>query len=277
MPQLNGSGHTIVADGTDIAEAFGMVLSRFSEQLPEPKVTKVDIPAGVDLDITEALGVIGYHNGTHTLELYLVADSEAERVRLTRELVAMLHGQAMDYRLSWDDAYTYHGRFQVALDGLTPRGSRVTLAIDRQPWKKGRSRESIVLDCHPSATAELDGSARFHTLQAILAQSGSTKVGDASAVERAVAGTYTLANDAFGETDVEGTVDDWLMYVDEDGDLKVNPSKFSMSGTNAVIDADYYDEDSPIVPAEYDVSNGNMVFPDVDKQKVTVRYYRWDL
>ena len=267
MPQLNGSGHTIVADGTDIAEAFGMVLSRFSEQLPEPKVTKVDIPAGVDLDITEALGVIGYHNGTHTLELYLVADSEAERVRLTRELVAMLHGQAMDYRLSWDDAYTYHGRFQIGVERLSPKSSRITVGIDRSPWKKGRTRETHVIDCHPYGWLDLTKSTRYHDVRAKFLQSGGADVAveEPTTLTTRATGTHALAADVNGDSTAWLRVDDWLLYVDDDGDCVVKDSKFSVSNGNAVIDA------------SYTVSDGDICFADADKQKVTVDFYRWDV
>lgn len=256
------SDHTIVVDGTDLRDV-GAMLSKFAESLPEPKVVKVSIPAGLDLDITDSLGTMGYRNGKHTLMLYVNAETEAELMRITRELVSMMHGNMLNYRLSWDEGYTYRGRFAVKLERLNPRSSRVTIDIDRNPWKT-HSRESVDVNCHPSATYTLEGSARFHTVQAILKQAGTTKVGSDAAVTRDAAGTYTLATDLYGNTTLTLTVSDWLMYVDE-SNLAVNENKISYSSNNAVIDS------------TYTVTNGNIVFADEAKQHVTVRFYRWDL
>ena len=57
----------ITFDGTNLKTEYGLIYSSFEEELPEPKVIKVEIPAGIDLDISDSLGVMGYHNGKHTL------------------------------------------------------------------------------------------------------------------------------------------------------------------------------------------------------------------
>ena len=260
---MQTADYTLVAGGTDICAEYGAVISTFAETLPEPKVIKVDIPAGADLDITEALGAMGYHNGTHTLGVLVKADSEKARRDAVRAIVALLHGKRMDYQLTWDAGYTFTGRFAVAVERRSPLASWLTITSDRSPWKR-HSRESVVIDCHPSGSYTLEGSVRYHTVQAILKQAGTTKVGDEAAVARDAAGTYTLAADVYGGTEITATVADWLMYADEP-DLKVKSGKISYSGTNAVIDA------------SYTVTSGDMVFPDADNQKVTVRFYRWDL
>ena len=253
----------MTVDGTDLRD-MGAVLSQFSEELPEPKVIKVDIPAGVDRDITEALGAIGYHNGRHTLTHYVVADTEAERVRMVREIVAMLHGSMHDYKLSWDSGYTYTGRFQVSVERLNPRSSRVTVDVDRSPWKK-HSKETVTLDCHPSATHALEGSVRYHDIVANYKQAGTAKLGSAAAVAT-TAGNNAIATDSYGDKDFVATVNDWLLYVDGE-DLVVKNSKFSTSGSDAVIDATY----------EINLDRDDMVFTDVASQKVTLTFYRWDL
>jgi len=260
---MQTSDYALVAGGTNICSEYGAVISTFAETLPEPKVIKVDIPAGADLDITEALGAMGYHNGTHTLGVLVKADTETARRNAVRAIVALLHGKRLDYQLTWDSGYTFTGRFAVAVERRSPLASWLTITSDRSPWKR-HSREQVIIDCHPSASYTLQGSERYHTLYVIMQQAGTTKVGDEAAVTRDAAGTYTLAADVYGDTEVTVTVADWLMYVDEPN-LKVKSGKISYSGTNAVIDA------------SYTVTSGNMVFPDADDQKVTVRFYRWDL
>lgn len=253
----------ITFDGTNLKTAYGLRYSSFEEELPEPKVITVDIPAGLDLDITDALGVVGYHNGKHVLRFLLYGDTQVERLEKKRELIALLHGKRADYSLSWDSGYTYTGRAKVSVEHLFDNADVLTIDIDRSPWKR-HSRESVDLIAHPSVSYTLEGSTRYHTVQAILRQSGTTKVGSNAAVERAAAGTYTLATDLYGNTVLTFTVNDWLMYVDEP-DLVVNSSKISISGTDAVIDS------------TYTTTNGNIAFADEAKQHVTVRFYRWDL
>ena len=250
-------------DGTNLKAAYGLVYSGFTEDLPEPKVIKVDIPAGLDLDITDALGVIGYHNGKHVLRFLLYGDTQAERLAKKQAIIALIHGKRASYKLSWDSEYTYTGRGKVSVEHLFDNADVVEIEIDRSPWKTTQ-RQSVDVIAHPSATYTLEGSTRFHNVQAIMRQAGTTKVGSADAIERSAAGTYTLATDVNGNTVLTFTVEEWLMYVDEP-DLVVNEEKISYSGTNAVIDA------------EYTISDGDMVFPDVDNQRVTVRFYRWDL
>jgi hypothetical protein len=249
--------------GVNLKTVYGLTYSSFEEELPEPKVIKVDIPAGLDLDITDALGVVGYHNGKHVLRFLLYGNTQAERLEKKRGLVALMHGRRATYTLSWDSGYTYTGRGKVSVEHLFDNADVVTIEIDRAPWKT-HSRESVDLVAHPSATYTLEGSVRYNTVQAMLRQAGTTKVGSDAAVTRDAAGTYTLATDLYGNTLLTFTVDDWLMYV-SGTNLVVNGSKISISGTNAVIDS------------AYTVTNGDMVFADEAKQHVTVYFYRWDL
>lgn len=257
------SDHTIVVDGTDLRDA-GALLSKFAETLPEPKVVKVSIPAGLDLDITDSLGAIGYHNGKHTLTLYVNAETEAERMRLTRGLVSLMHGNMLDYRLSWDEGYIYRGRFAVKLERLSPRSSRVTLDIDRNPWKRMTAIETVDVICHPTGTVELDGSKRFHTVKAKGLQDFETSINGGTAQSWA-AGTRTLAADLYDGDEIAITVGDWLMYVDEGGDLVVNEDYYSLSGSAVTVDS------------SYEVTDGDIAFAAEVAQHATVSYYRWDL
>lgn len=261
------ANYTITVGGTDLCEELGATIYEFSEELPEPKVHKVEIPAGLDLDITDALGVVGYHNGKHVLRLLVAADDETRRVEKVRRLVALLHGVMADYQLSWDEGYTYRGRFTVEVRRVTPTDSYVALTVDRSPWKV-HTRESIDLNVHPYIEYTLKGSSRYHSIGAKLLQSGKTRIGSEGSVTRSGSGTYTLANDAYGDTFTAFYLDSWLMY--ESGtDLIVNSSKFTVSGTDAVIDADW--------EINLDRDTYDMIFPDEAKQHITLYWNRYDL
>lgn len=252
----------ITFDGINLKTAYGLIYSSFEEELPEPKVIKVDIPAGLDLDITDALGLVGYHNGKHVLKFLLYGDTESERLEKKRELIRDLHGKKADYTLSWDSGYTYTGRGKVSIEHLFGNADLLTIEIDRNPWKV-HTRDIIDLNAHPSVSYTMQGSARYHNIIAKLLQAGTTKIGSNAAVSR-TAGAFILADDAYGDTNTTFTVSDWLMYV-SGAELVVNESKFSMSGTNAVVDA------------SYTVTDENMAFPDEAKQHVTLYFYRYDL
>lgn len=256
--------YSIIANGTDLCELTGAHVVGFSQKMPEPKVITVDIPAGSDLDITDALGPIGYHNGHHTLEMLVTGETEQECVTRCREIAAMLHGNAMDYRLTWDANYTYHGRFRVEQERRNHLASIMTIDIDRSPWKKS-TRESHVVDCHPYGWYDLEGSTRYHTVRAKFLQDGGGDVAVEEPLEYTTrtTGTRTLATDAYAGETVWLKVDSWVMYVDGDENLVVN--SYSISGSNFVVNADYT------------VTDGDIYFADADKQKVTVDFYRWDV
>ena len=57
--------YTVTVDGTDLCAEFDAVLSKFEQEPPQAKIITVDIPAGVDLDLTNALGATALHNGLH--------------------------------------------------------------------------------------------------------------------------------------------------------------------------------------------------------------------
>ena len=246
---------------------FG-TLSAFQRETPEPKVVKVDIPAGLDLDITDAVG-LGWHDGTDTFDIYITTNTEAERLQAMRDLTALIHGKRLRYVLSWDSAYYCSGRFTVQYERMNPHVSRASVTIDREAWRQTISRETHAIDCHPTGSFPLVDSVRFHTVRAKLLQSGYAVVDvDEPSIwtDEKAAGTYTLATDVYGSEgkSVWVELNDWLMYVDGDN-LVVNSTKFSVSSNNAVIDA------------TATVTDGDIRFADADLQKVTVDFYRWDV
>lgn len=252
----------ITFNGVNLKTAHGLLYSKFEEELPEPKVIKVDIPAGMDIDITEAIGPVAYHDGKHTFTFFLYRPTSEEIFDVERELISTVHGKRAAYTLSWDEGFTYTGRAKVSIEHRGENAAVVTIEIEHMPWKSLQLK-TIELNCHPSASTTLTGNDRYHTIRARLLQSGTTKVGSSAAVSRA-AGTHTIADDAYGDTNLTFTVADWWQYLDGTN-LVVNPNHITISGSNAQFDSNW-------------VLNGTDLYcANEAKQHVTVTYYGWDL
>lgn len=238
--------YTVIFDGTDLCEEFGAVLSKFEMEPPEPKVTKVEIPAGSDLDITESVGFVAYHNGKHTFALLLRGDDLPEQLR---RLTGLVHGAMADYTLSWDPGYTYRGRWAIeSVERLAANGILVTCVVDRYPWKTSGVRDSIDINSHPTATdsriigvAVMSGSTYYDDIKLKTLQADATaKVGAASAVTLANAGTHDLMETIYGKNAVAVTMPDWWQYLDGTN-LVVNTAndRYSLDGTDATFGSDW--------------------------------------
>lgn len=259
--------YTFTVDGTDVCDEFGARLLDFSEELPEPKVIKVSIPAGLDLDITDAFGAIGYTNGKHDLSLLVRGADEPQRMERVRSLIAFLHGKMMDYALSWDTGYSYRGRFAVRVERVVDYASRVTVSIDRRPYKT--KAERVTFEAAPSHTHVLTGSARYQDLRITLAQAGTVRF-DGGTVQQVEAGTELIASDVLGYShDVYVRLTDWLMYLDHRNENYV----INAVSHRVVVSGG----DLSISNAPYMISDGDMVFSGAESQKAVLDYYRWDL
>lgn len=110
----------------------------FTEELPAPKLHKVEIPSGSDADITDSVGTLQFSNGKHVLTLLLVRSTEALRVSALNTLISTFHGKRIFYRLSWitgtgsTDSY-FCGRCTLGVKHLTQTADLLTLTIDREP------------------------------------------------------------------------------------------------------------------------------------------------
>lgn len=251
----------LVFGGTNLKEEYGLQYSSFEEELPEPKVVKIEIPGGTDIDVTDSLGAMAYSNGTHTLRFLLYGDTEAERLAKKRAIISKVHGVMADYQLSWEDA-TYRGRGKVSVEHLFDNADLVTIEIDRTPWKTS-GLDSIDINCAPTGTASLDGSMKYADVEAVLQQDASISVSGGASTSYS-AGTVSLADELVGDQSVTATVDDWVVRFDEPS-ATFNQSKFSVDGDDAVVD-------SP-----YTVADGDIDFTDEAKQHVTVQFYRKDI
>lgn len=252
----------LIFDGVNLKTEHGLMYSDFEEELPEPKIIKVDIPAGMDIDITEALGHVAYHDGKHTFKFFVYKPTATEVFDIERELISTIHGKRAAYRLSWDPAFTYTGRAKVSIEHRGDVAAVVTIEIEHAPWKTGELN-TIEVNCHPSASVLLEGYDRYHTVRAKLMQSGTTKVGSAAAVSHN-AGTFLLEDDLYADTTLTFTVSDWWQYLDGTN-LVVNPNHITISDSNARFDSNW-------------TLNGTDLYcANEAKQHVTVTYYGWDL
>lgn len=239
-----GLYYTVEFDGTDLCEKFGAVLTDFKMEVPKPKVIKVEIPGGSDLDITESVGFVAYHNGKHTFALLLRGDDLPEQLRL---LSALVHGTMADYALSWDEGYTYHGRWAIdSVERLARNAILVTCTVDRYPWKTSEGRVSLDVNSHPDGVVLMEGSTYYDDIKLETKQGASVVIGVTSMGQWQSAGTHDVAETIYGRNTVTVTVDDWWQYLDGT-DLVVNTDKgYSLSGTNAVFGADWSKVDTDL-------------------------------
>lgn len=129
--------YDVVWDGTSLSE-LGFRVSSFSSDPPEPKLSIVSIPGGVDLDLTDSLtGHAAYENREMSVTLFYDGrgrdDTWQEAVN---RLANMLSGKRADFELSWDPGYTYTGRASVTDVEYVPQYyCTATVEITAEPWK----------------------------------------------------------------------------------------------------------------------------------------------
>ena len=225
---------TIYIDGNDIREQYGLVYSSFSEKVPEPKVTKVEIPAGSDLDITEAVGSVAYHNGTHEITFLLYGNTQAERVVQKQGVISAFNGPMIDYVLSWD-GYSYHGRSKVEIENKFDNADVVKLIIDRYPWKT--RRDTIDLNCTGIAEHELFGSKEYLDVDITVRQTASVFVGTLIHATYS-SGTHRLSSRIDSDQPILVSVSDWWIYIDG-ANAVINERHMDLQDTDLALDSDF--------------------------------------
>ena len=230
--------YEVTFGGTGICGAVGAVLCGFEEVPPEPKIFKVDIPAGADIDITEAIGPVAFHNGVHRFKFALVLDGIQDR---KRELMSLVHGRRADYTLSWDEGYIFTGRAEVtAIERTSDHLETATVEIDRYPWKV--KTESIELEVHPTATHDIEGSERISNIAVTAIQGGTADINGTTVPFSS--GTTPLAAQVYGDASVEITVSDWICYMDGHN-LVVNETYIEIADENAEFDVPPFEWTEP--------------------------------
>lgn len=125
-----GRNWYITFDGVNLKSAYGLILSSYETGIPEAKTAKVSIPASSDIDITESIGMIGYHTRTYTFKFLLRGETETARKENLRAVVSLVHGVKANFVMSWDSGTTHNGRGKVFVEHLTPQADLVTIEIE---------------------------------------------------------------------------------------------------------------------------------------------------
>lgn len=252
---------SITFNGTNIMKKFPLMYSDFEEKVPEPKVVQVEIPAGPDIDITESLGPISFHNGTHIFKFFMYTNNLQEELAAFK---AFVHGRRKTYNLSWDAGYVYTGRWAITnIDYRTEESAVITVSVDRYPWKIKPS-ETVELVAHPSASFRLTGSERYGNLTAVIKQPATIRINTGTSV-RYEAGTVHVAGQLIGDTNILISMDNWYYYLDGENMIP-NSEYYTQSGTNAEFS-------SP----QFSIVGTDLYCPDEANQHVSLTYTRKDL
>ena len=128
---------SVSVEGVDLGTRFGAFLMKDTElPAPEPKTYTVDIPCGVDIDLTSALtGDTAYESREMKLVLGFRGFDSWERLK--SEVWSMLHGRRLSFELGCDPGYTYTGRWDctgVMRYGRSGRGT-MTFTVTCDPYK----------------------------------------------------------------------------------------------------------------------------------------------
>lgn len=263
--------------------------SSFQEDMPEPKVFKVDIPAGKDLDITDSLGVVGYHDGRHVLKFLVYGNTEADRLRIKRTLTALFHGKRGEYVLSWEPDRKYVGRAEISFEHKFDNADVATVEITREPYSTqidpttgDVARERVGINMKTSAasnvTYALTGSSRYSNVWVINKQPINVYNTDIGTLHFDESNSHKIADDFYGYTTLTFAGEDWWLYVDGTN-LVVNTAAdhFSIDAANGDL---VWNGDPSHVTIEFAPASGGSVdisFTDEAKQHVTLVYTRMDL
>lgn len=128
----------IYVGDTPLCETFGVVITDYVDTPPEPKTMQVTIP-GADgvLDLSEWFA----HRplfGKRTIEFTCYPNAALDWVEIEQSLTKLrnfLHGRAYDFKLSWDEGYTYHGRFEVDTQKMFMQGMALKVKVACEPYK----------------------------------------------------------------------------------------------------------------------------------------------
>lgn len=271
---------SIVFDGVDVCEEFGLHYSTFTETLPQRKLVTVSIPYGTDIDITDRLGMGGWTNGSHQIKFLLYSETEEGRIAAKDGIIALMHGRRAQYVLTWDSQYTYTGRAKVTIEHRSENVDLVTIDIDRHPWKVIEVEEVVSLvdqyNAYSSLLKWVDYNFNQHVRYRDVRITALTKVngrwlGSSGYTTYGQDGSTNelIADDVYSGAKYQMqlyNIIDWLMRLDEaTGNYIVNRNRATYSGTDVSINS------------TYTVTDGDIHFDDYDKQFVTLTYEAWDV
>lgn len=256
----------VILDGVPMCAEYGLILSSFEEEPPEPKTQKVEIPFGEDVDVTDAMGPVAFSNRTQRFRLFshLPAEGFAE---LCSRILGEVNGRMATYELSWDPGAVYRGRFAVSeTDYTTPGCGWIELEADVSPWKIRPDRE-CTFSAYPAVTKVFESGRKDVRPEVTTAQ--DVYVTFKGTRETFPKGAHSSSNLAFTWGTNEATFEcaDWYFY---------------QQGSTLVVNDPYisYDPETEAVALADEIIAGfasPTLTLDDSAQMVTVRYEWRDL
>ena len=130
-------------DGMDSYDEWGYHLAHKVIGEAEPKYNLVQVPGGVGyIDLTDALGVIGYNERELELTMKDIADHN-EFIRHYSAMQADIHGKRCKITISGDPDYYWDGRCSVGAMEQDGMACYVTVVAICQPYKLKQSKTVV--------------------------------------------------------------------------------------------------------------------------------------
>ena len=130
-------------DGMDSYDKWGYHLAHKVIGEAEPKYNLVQVPGGVGyIDLTDALGVMGYNERELELTMKDIADHN-EFIRHYSAMQANIHGKRCKITLSYDPDYYWDGRCSVGAMEQDGAACYVTVVAICQPYKLKQSKTVV--------------------------------------------------------------------------------------------------------------------------------------
>lgn len=130
-------------DGMDSYDKWGYYLAHKVIGEAEPKYNLVQVPGGVGyIDLTDALGVMGYNERELELTMKDIADHN-EFIRHYSAMQADIHGKRCKITLSDDPGYYWDGRCSVGAMEQDGTACYVPVVVICQPYKLKQSKTVV--------------------------------------------------------------------------------------------------------------------------------------
>ena len=130
-------------DGMDSYDKWGYHLAHKVIGEAEPKYNLVQVPGGVGyIDLTDALGVMGYNERELELTMKDIADHN-EFIRHYSAMQANIHGKRCKITLSDDPDYYWDGRCSVGDMEQDGMACYVPVVVICQPYKLKQSKTVV--------------------------------------------------------------------------------------------------------------------------------------
>lgn len=250
----------VTFDGVSLVQDIGLTYSQFTEVLPEPAISVIDIPGGNSIDLSaSASGQVGLGLGTHVLTFLLCASSQEERLAKKNRIITLLHGRRASYTLSWT-GIPYYGRATVSFEHLWDEIDVVTITILHDTF----SSSSQTVTIYPLGSSAGASSATVtypltgyysYDVSVRTWTAGTAKLGSASAVTIDGTSTATHVGTAYqngaSEVNLVVTIGEWWVgTLSDDGRLVLSNSHFTV-GEDAITDGDWALDGTDLKCANY--------------------------